>query len=336
MSFSYSPKIVTDGLCFYVDTLNPKCRDRSFSASAGTANELVKGGEFVLENGLSISSDYKHIQVDGTDDYMQFTAGVRRQPFVNYKPSTFTFSSWVKSGTTGPGGIMYFAGSRDYTLDYTPLTGTSYSEGVYSNVSGTNVTNGTKNVPNFTITIDSGGTVTHVNALSQPHSSNSGDTILILGSDLGGTSPVDDAYFRYRVAGSSASRWGMSIGTNFAFSTSNSEDGGGNINTVTRVGNEPNEWNLVTFTDEGKLLTEGNRKWYINGELVNSSLSADTTSLNSSWMESPGTGLLFIGKGGASFSNTINGEVASLMMYDRAINAEEVRRNYNALKGRYQ
>lgn len=334
MSFSYSPNIITKGLCFYVDTLNEKCRNRSFAASAGTATELVKGGDFTLENGLSISSDYKSIQVDGTDDFMQFTSGERRQPFVNYKPSTFTFSAWVESGTTGPGGIMFFAGSRDYTLDYTPLTGTSYSEGVYSNVSGTNITNGTKSVPNFTITIDSGGTVTHVNALSQPHSSNSGDTILILGSELGGTSPADDAYFRYRTAGSSASRWGMSIGTDFGFTVSNNEDSG--VDIATRVGNEPNEWNLVTFTDEGKLLTEGNRKWYVNGELVKSSLSADTTSLNSSWMESPGTGLLFIGKGGASFSNTINGEVASLMMYDRAINAEEVRRNYNALKGRYQ
>ena len=151
---------------------------------------------------------------------------------------------------------------------------------------------------------------------------------------MGGTSPADDAYFRYRTAGSSASRWGMSIGTDFGFTVSNNEDSG--VDIATRVGNEPNEWNLVTFTDEGKLLTEGNRKWYVNGELVKSSLSAGTTYLNSSWMESPGTGLLFIGKGGASFSNTINGEVASLMMYDRAINAEEVRRNYNALKGRYQ
>lgn len=334
MSFSYSPKIITNGLVFYLDTINAKCRDRSFSSSAGTATELIKGGEFTLNNGLSISSDYNSIEVDGTDDYMEFTSGVRRQPFVNYKPSTFTFSGWVKSGTTGPGGILFFAGSRDYTLDYTPLTGTSYSQGVYLNVPGVNVTNGTRSVPNFDITIDSGGTVTHVNALSEPHSSVSGDTILILGSDLGGSSPIDDAYFRYRTAGSSNSRWGFNLGTNFGAFLSNSETK--EVFAVPRAGNEPNEWNLVTFTDEGQLLTEGNRKFYINGELVKSSTSGETTWLNSSWMENPSTGLLFVGKGGSSFSDTIDGEVSSLMLYDRALNAEEVLRNYNALKNRFE
>ena len=334
MSFSYSPKIATNGLVFYLDTVNPKCRDRSFSSSAGTATELIKGGEFTLNNGLSISSDYNSIEVDGTDDFMEFTSGERVQPFVNYKPSTFTFSGWVKSGTTGPGGVMFFAGSRDYTLDYTPLTGTSYSQGVYSNIPGINVTDGARSVPNFTITIDSASTVTHVNALSQPHSSLSGDTILILGSDLGGTSPADDAYFRYRLAGSSNSRWGFNLGANFGAVLSNNETKG--AFTVPREGNEPNEWNLVTFTDEGQLLTEGNRKFYINGELVKSSTSGETPWLNSSWMENPSTGLLFIGKGGSSFSDTIDGEVGSLMMYDRAISAEEVSRNYNAIKAKFK
>ena len=334
MSFSYSPKIVTNGLVFYLDTFNTKCRNRSFSSSAGTATELIKGGEFTLNNGLSISSDYKSIEVDGTDDYMEFTSGERVQPFVNYKPSTFTFSGWVKSGTTGPGGILFFAGSRDYTLDYTPLTGTSYPQGVYSNIPGINVTNGTRSVPNFTITIDSASTVTHVNALSQPHGSKSGDTILILGSDLGGTSPADDAYFRYRLAGSSNSRWGFNLGANFGAFLSNNETKG--AFTVPREGNEPNEWNLVTFTDEGQLLTEGNRKFYINGELVKSSTSGETPWLNSSWMENPSTGLLFVGRGGSSFSDTIDGEVGSLMMYDRAISAEEVSRNYNAIKAKFK
>lgn len=334
MSFSYSPKIATNGLVFYVDTVNPKCRDRSLYSSGGTVTELIKGGEFTLNNGLSISSDYKSIEVDGTDDFMEFTSGERVQPFVNYKPSTFTFSGWVKSGTTGPGGVMFFAGSRDYTLDYTPLTGTSYSQGVYSNIPGINVTDGARSVPNFTITIDSASTVTHVNALSQPHSSLSGDTILISGSDLGGTSPADDAYFRYRLAGSSLSRWGFSIGDNFGAFLSNNETKEAFV--VSREGNEPNEWNLITFTDEGQLLTEGNRKFYINGELVKSSTSGETPWLNSSWMENPGTGLLFIGKGGSTFSDTIDGEVGSLMMYDRAINADEVLRNYEALKGKFE
>ena len=77
-------------------------------------------------------------------------------------------------------------------------------------------------------------------------------------------------------------------------------------------------------------------KFYINGELVKSSTSGETPWLNSSWMENPGTGLLFIGKGGSTFSDTIDGEVGSLMMYDRAINADEVLRNYEALKGKFE
>tara|TARA_R110001592_G_scaffold47254_1_gene149921 strand:+ start:1039 stop:2046 length:1008 start_codon:yes stop_codon:yes gene_type:complete len=335
MSFSYSPKIVTDGLCFYVDTINPKCRSRAISsASGGTVDDLIKGGEFSLFNGPEVSEDYKSIKLDGTDDYMQFTGDQRRQPFVKYKPSTFSISFWVKSGTTGPGGVMFFSSYKDYALDYTPLTGTSYSQGLYSNVSGTNVTDTTRTLPRFDITIDVSGNITNVEALSSPHNTLSGDTILITGDQLGGSTPLNDAYFRYRIASSSQTRWGMQIGQNYGMFLSNSDDNGGFQ--VDRVSNEPNEWNNVVYTDEGQLLTAGNRKWYVNGELVKSSLASETPWLNGSWMKNPVTGLLFAGKGGGTFSSFVNGDLGPMMMHDRAITQEEVVRNYNAIKGRYQ
>lgn len=334
MSFSYSPTIITDGLCFYVDTMNNKCRSREFaSASGGTITELMKNGEFTLVNGVEVSQDFKNVQFDGTDDYMAFTTGTRRQPFLKYKPSTFSMSCWIKSGTTGGGGIAFFAGYKDYKLDYTPLTGTSYSQGVYSNVSGINVTNTSRSVPNFDITIDAGGIVTNVEALSSPHTSLSGDTIIITGDQLGGSTPLDDAYFRYRIATSTASRWGMQVGNNYSMFLSNSDVNGGF--SVDRASNEPNEWNYVVYTDEGQLLTEGNRKWYVNGELVKSSLSGDTAWLNGSWMANPSTGSFFMGKGGSSFSTFVEGGIGPLMMYDRAITQDEIIRNYNALKERF-
>tara|TARA_B100000963_G_scaffold361841_1_gene400202 strand:- start:115 stop:1161 length:1047 start_codon:yes stop_codon:yes gene_type:complete len=347
MSFSYSPKIVTDGLCFFVDTINKKCRARGIqnvggapflndtitSATGGTMTELIKGGKFTLLNGAEVSSDFKHIALDGVDDHCVFTTGTRRQPFVYYKPSTFSMSFWAKSGTTGAGGVMFFAGYKDYSLDYTPLTGTSYSQGVYLNVSGTNVNNASRTVPTFNITVDSSSIITNVEALSSPHTSLSGDTILITGDQLGGATPLDDAYFRFKIASSSNSRWGIQIGINYSMFLSNSDEKNGfGIN---RAANEPNEWNCITFTDEGQLLTAGNRRWYVNGELVKSSLASETPFLNGSWMPNPATGKLFIGKGGSSFSTFVNGDVGSLMMYDRALTSDEVLQNYNAIKNRY-
>ena len=126
----------------------------------------------------------------------------------------------------------------------------------------------------------------------------------------------------------------MAIGTNYSMTLSDSDQNGGFG--VDRVSNEPNEWNYITYTDEGQLLTAGNRKWYVNGEIVRSSLASDTTFLNGSWMPNPVTGLLFSGKGGSSFSTSfVNGEIGPMMMYDRAITQDEVIRNYNALKGRF-
>ena len=101
-----------------------------------------------------------------------------------------------------------------------------------------------------------------------------------IGSDIGGSSPADDAYFTFRVASSSNARWGISQLNNYSAYISNSESR--TSFNVSRVGNEPNEWNLITYTDEGQLLTEGNRKFYVNGELIKSSTSGETTFLNGS------------------------------------------------------
>ena len=69
--------------------------------------------------------------------------------------------------------------------------------------------------------------------------------------------------------------------------------------TTDRVSNEPKEWNLITITDVGELVTN-NLSCYVNGELVNQDTS---TFLNGSQMN-PGTinaGQINMGKGDAFY-----------------------------------
>jgi len=339
MAFNYSPKIVTDGLVFYTDPFNFKSRDRSFIPSGGTIDDISKDKRMsgTLINGIYISDDYKSINIDGTDDAILFPNGNTLafepfQPFRRYKPSTFTLSYWVKSGSTG-GGVMFFAGIQDYKLDLPPLTATTYTPGIYTNVPTQNISDTGDTTLNFTITVNGSGIISDALAEDVGTSSDDGEIMKILGSDIGGSTPADDAYFTFRVGGSSDTRWGVTQNANYSLYISNSD--GREFFSISRTNNEPNEWNLITFTDEGQLLTEGNRKLYVNGELISSSLSGDTTILNTTWMNNPNTGQLYIGRGGVTFSDTLNGEVGPCMMYDRALTPNEVLKNYNALKSRY-
>ena len=114
MSFNYSPKITTEGLVFYTDTFNFKSRDRSEGLSGGTIVDLTSsyGFEGTFTNEPEVSNDYKYITFDGTDDFILFPYSSAESvqlpmPFYRYKPKTFTMSAWVKSGTTGAGGVMF-------------------------------------------------------------------------------------------------------------------------------------------------------------------------------------------------------------------------------------
>ena len=358
---NFSPKIVTDGLVFYTDPFNFKSRDRSLGLTGGTITDLTSSYGFAgtlknedappSGNTPSISSDFKYINFDGNDDRIIFPwvssleSFQIQQPFYRYKPKTFTFSAWVKSGTTG-GGVMFFGGGNDYFLKIPALTATtSYTPNVYTGVIGENwsattPTEASKNLPSFEITVDSGGTITKAVAESTTAvgggnlPDNLNVIVKISGDTIGGTTPADDAYFFWRGATSSESRWGFQIASgNYSMFISDSIDRGG-FNTD-RVSNEPKEWNLVTVLDEGQLVS-GSRKCYVNGVLVNS--SGVPTFFNGTQMN-PGTsnsGQLNMGYGGSSAFNVhLVGSLGPCMMYDRALTSEEVLRNYNALKSRF-
>lgn len=350
MSFNYSPKIITDGLVFYTDPFNFKSRNRSEGLSGGTIVDLTSssyGFEGTFTNEPEVSNDYKYITFDGTDDFILFpyssAESIQEQmPFYRYKPKTFTFSAWVKSGTTGGGGVMFFGGGNDYFLKIPALTATTYTPGTYTGVigenwSGTTTGQTSLNLPSFEVTIGSGGTITKAVAETTlgfgAPPTNELVIVKLSGDTIGGSTPADDAYLLWRSATSSQMRWGFGIGNNYGMTVGDSIDRG--TFTTDRVSNEPKEWNLITITDVGELVTN-NLSCYVNGELVNQDTS---TFLNGSQMN-PGTmnaGQINIGKGAASsFSSFLNGSLGPCMMYDRTLSQSEILRNYEALKSRFE
>ena len=350
MSFRYSPRIVTDGLVFLVDSFNPNSRDRTLPLTGDTIINLNSfyGFEGTFTNEPEVSNDYKYITFDGSDDYIFFPYSSAesfqvQMPFYRYKPKTFTFSAWVKSGTTGGGGVMFFGGGNDLFLKIPALTATTYTPGTYTGVIGENwsattPTQASRNLPSFEVTIDSGGTITK--AVAETITAIGGGAVpsneLVIvklsGDTIGGSTPANDAYLLWRSGTSSQMRWGFGIGNNYGMTIGDSIDRG--TFTTDRVSNEPKEWNLITITDVGELVTN-NLSCYVNGELVNQDTS---TFLNGSQMN-PGTmnaGQINIGRGApSSFSTFLNGSLGPCMMYDRALNSNEILQNYNTLKGRY-
>jgi hypothetical protein len=67
---------------------------------------------------------------------------------------------------------------------------------------------------------------------------------------------------------------------------------------------------------------------YVNGELNSSTTSAYTTYT----FNTPN----FLGlSSGGSYSEPVNGNIALMRIYNRALSAQEIKQNYNATKKRY-
>lgn len=86
MAFHYSPKIVTEGLVFYVDAANPK----SFVNGNTTWNDLSRSGNNgTLTNGPTFdSSNGGSISFDGLNDYVDTST-------INFG-QVYTLNFWVK------------------------------------------------------------------------------------------------------------------------------------------------------------------------------------------------------------------------------------------------
>jgi hypothetical protein len=88
MSFHYSPKIVTDGLVFYVDAANPK----SYISGNTTCNDLISNVTGTLENGVGFSIENNGGWLfDGFNGYMTFGDLTYINPELNSFTCNFFF-----------------------------------------------------------------------------------------------------------------------------------------------------------------------------------------------------------------------------------------------------
>jgi hypothetical protein len=90
MAFSYSPRIITNGLVLYLDAANT----RSYPGSGTTWNDLSRSGNNgTLVNGPTYSSaNLGSIVFDGTDDYVNCSS-------ITWTPTSFTLM-WVVNPKT--------------------------------------------------------------------------------------------------------------------------------------------------------------------------------------------------------------------------------------------
>ena len=124
MAFSYSPKIVTDGLVLYLDAANPY----SYVSGSAVWNDLSRSQlSGSLTNGPTYSSaNLGSIVFDGVDDYVNGIGSISDFSFIQ-NTGVFTISSWVK--LTNLSGGRYFLGNND---------GTTGAKGFYFGYDGSN------------------------------------------------------------------------------------------------------------------------------------------------------------------------------------------------------
>ena len=87
MAFSYSPKIITDGLVLYLDAANPY----SYVSGSTAWNDISRGGNNgTLINGPTFSIEsLGSIVFDGTNDYVAATN------LTGSTTNSFTLETWV-------------------------------------------------------------------------------------------------------------------------------------------------------------------------------------------------------------------------------------------------
>ena len=92
MGLKHHPRVVTDGLIYYLDAANT----RSYSGSGLTANELIGGIGGTLVNGVGFtSSNNGSFVFDGTDDYIS----IGTQPLIDGYQLPVTLMGWFKIDT---------------------------------------------------------------------------------------------------------------------------------------------------------------------------------------------------------------------------------------------
>jgi hypothetical protein len=132
MAFSYSPKIVTEGLVLYLDAANPY----SYVSGSTSWNDISRGGNNgTLVNGPTFNSaNGGSIVFDGVDDYCTL-GNVTSLNFNRLDP--YTFSVFFKSTNVNPAAVLLGKMDNSLTQGYTvyQLNGRIYTD--LGNFSGT-------------------------------------------------------------------------------------------------------------------------------------------------------------------------------------------------------
>ena len=125
MGFYRGPKIITEGLSFYLDAANPK----SYPGTGTSWKDLSNsGGNGTLTNGPTFDSGNKgSIDFDGTDDYITLSSSLI--------PSTddWTWSCWFNLDTIAPSGTLYaqyitLANNGRFIMEFEGVAGADFQK----------------------------------------------------------------------------------------------------------------------------------------------------------------------------------------------------------------
>jgi len=113
MAFNYSPKIVTDGLVFYLDAANP----RSYVSGSNTAYSLVRSGSYSMPVSCSLTNT---VQFTGSNGGFFNLNGTNNQILIENTPAQPTgirlgsgttpwmVNAWVRTTAAGSNSIATF------------------------------------------------------------------------------------------------------------------------------------------------------------------------------------------------------------------------------------
>jgi len=112
MAFNFSPKVVTDGLTFYLDAGNTK----SYVSGSTTWNDISRRGLVgTLTNGPTFSNTkIGSIVFDGVDDFVN----IPTSPIVNDSYNNWTIDVWMKPGNQISRFITPSTNGLDQSLEY--------------------------------------------------------------------------------------------------------------------------------------------------------------------------------------------------------------------------
>ena len=149
MAFTHSPKIVQDGLVFYVDAANPRSYNSGSSDTFNLIDKNITGS--LINNTVFVDSNQGVWEVDGVDDLIEIEAASALNP-----TTAITIETWVKpnvsqtqaypvlicKGTINDNYLIFLEGGKaHFRISYSPTYDTKGStdlrDGQWHHVVGT-------------------------------------------------------------------------------------------------------------------------------------------------------------------------------------------------------